>query len=186
MRTPKGKSYCSDLAQLNQYLKQIKFIPCPHCGLTGCLIGHGFVRGYSESGQAQVVRGRRFFCSNRYRKRGCGHTFSLLLARVMRRFTVCANTLWHYLQSVADGFNKKAAWQQSQRGFSVQTGYRLLRRFERSQTHIRTLLCRVRPPPDSDSQQPLTQLVQHFKAAFTSDSCPLESFQLQFQRPLLG
>jgi len=185
MRTPKGKSYCSDIAQLNQYLKQIKFVPCPHCGLTGYLIGHGFVRGYSESGQAQHVRGRRFFCSNRYRRRGCGHTFSVLLASVMRRFTVRANTLWHYLQAVADGSNRKAAWQQAQVGFSVQTGYRLLRMFERSQTHIRTLLCCIRPPPESDSQQPLIQLIQHFKASFYMDSCPLEGFQIRFQQPFL-
>lgn len=185
MRTPKGKSYCSDLAQLNQYLKQIKFVPCPHCGLTGYLIGHGFLRGYAETGQERVIRGRRFFCSNRYRRRGCGCTFSVLLARVMRRFTVRANTLWNLLQAVADGFNIKAGWQRAQTGYSVQSGYRLLRRFERSQTHIRTLLCRIRPPPDSDSQQPLTQLMQHLKVAFASDSCPLESYQSNFQQPFL-
>ena len=185
MRTPKGKSYCSDIAQMNQYLKQIKFIPCPHCGLTGYLIGHGYLRGYSESGQAQVVRGRRFFCSNRYRKNGCGHTFSVMLASVVRRFSVRATTLWQLLQVVADGFNINAGWQRVRTGFSVQTGYRLWRRFERSQTHIRTLLCRIEPPPDSDSQQPLIQLIQHFKAAFAIDSCPLEGFQIRFQQSFL-
>ena len=185
MRTPKGKSYCSDLAQLNQYISGIKLIPCPHCGLTGSLICHSFQRGYAEFGQEQVIRGRRFFCSNRYRRRGCGRTFAVLLSSVMRRFTVRAKTLWNYLLAVSNGFSKRAAWQQAQTGFSVQSGYRLWGKLNQAQPHIRTLLCRIRPPPDSDSDQPLIQLMQHLKSVFVSDICPFESLQTQFQHPLL-
>lgn len=185
MRTSKGNSYCSDIAQLNQYLEEIKITSCPHCGATGYLIGHGFLRGYSENAPTQVIRGRRFFCSNRYRKKGCGGTFSVLLGEVLKRFVVRANTLWIFLQGIADGFNKSSAWQKAQSGFSVQSGYRLWQRFHQAQSYVRTLLCRRGPPPFVDSEQPIAQLMQHFKSVFDSNTCPFESFQVAFQQPLL-
>lgn len=185
MRTPKGKNYCSDLTQLNQDISEIKLLPCPHCRSIGFLICHGFLRGYAEFEQDQVIRGRRFFCSNRYRKKGCGGTYSVMLASVMRGFTVRVQTLWSFLKRVSLGLNRKAAWQQVQKGFSIQSGYRLWHRFNQAQTQMRTLLCRHGPPPDCDSEQPFIQLIQHFSSVFISNTCPFESFQMQFQCPLL-
>ena len=67
------------------------------------LIGHGFRRGYAERGSEVEVRGRRFFCSNRHRRPGCGRTFSVLLAAVVSRFVVRAVTLFRFVEFVVSG-----------------------------------------------------------------------------------
>lgn len=185
MRTPKGKQYCSSEAQLHQYLLGLAMVPCPHCRRIGYLIGHGFLRGYAENGQEQVIRGRRFFCSNRYRRRGCGGTFSVLLADMLRGFMVRARTLWRFLQGVSDGLSRKAAWEQAQEAFSLQSGYRLWRKFNRAQTHIRAFLSRRCPAPASSSAEPMKQLLAHLKCAFPSETCPFAGFQSHFQHSLL-
>jgi hypothetical protein len=185
MRYPKGKRYCSTEAELHQYMLGLKLMPCPHCGRVGYIIGHGFLGGYSETGQEQVVRGRRFFCSNRHRRLGCGRTFSVLLADVLMGFMVRAHTLWNYLQGVLDGLSRKAAWERTAGAFSLESGYRLWRKLQGAQAHIRALLHRRRPPPDSSAEEPLAQLSAHLLCVFPSD-CPFSSFQIHFQTPLLG
>jgi len=186
MRYPEGKRYCNTEADLHQYMLSLKLVPCPHCGRTGFLIGHGFLRGYSETEQEHVVRGRRFFCSNRHRRRGCGRTFSVLLSDVLKGFMVRANTLWNYLKKVAGGMSRRAAWEQTRKSFSRESGYRLWQRLNKAQTHIRTLLCRQRPPPASSSDEPLFQLMDHVNCVFPCASCPFSSFQGSFQSSLMG
>lgn len=186
MRYPKGKRYFSNECALNQYRRGLKLVPCPHCGRVGYLIGHGFLVGYSEAGQELVVRGRRIFCSNRYRRRGCGGTFSVMLADVLVGFMVRAGTLLAFLREVAGGLSRKAAWQRVAGSFSLESGYRLWRRLSAAQGHIKALLCRQRPPPDSTSCEPLVQLLAHLRCVFPSSECPFSSFQRCFQAPLLG
>jgi len=186
MRTPKGKKYCSSEAELFQYKLGLKFISCPHCGRVGFLNGHGFLRGYAEFGQELVVRGRRFFCSNRYRRQGCGRTFSVLLADVLFGFMVRARTLWRFFQMVSNGLSRRAAWIRAGGSFSEQSGYRLWRRLGKAQTPIRARLCRERSPPFSDTPDPLFQLLDHLRCVFPASSCPFSSFQSRFQTPLLG
>lgn len=61
MRTPKGKKYFSSEVQAEQYRKQIKLAPCPHCGLIGCLIRHGYLHGYADGkADEKALRGYRF------------------------------------------------------------------------------------------------------------------------------
>ena len=122
MRYPKGRKYCNTEADLHQYMLSLKLVPCPHCGKVGFLIGHGFLGGYSETGQEHVVRGWRFFCSNRHRRRGCGRTFSVLLSDVLKGFMVRAHTLWNYLKKVTGGMSRRAAWEQTRESFSPQSG----------------------------------------------------------------
>lgn len=186
MRYPKGKRYFSNECEIDQYCRDLKLVRCPHCGRVGYLIGHGFLVGYAETGQEMLVRGRRFFCSNRYRRRGCGGTFSVVLSDVLVGFIVRAGTLFAFLQAVADGMSRKAAWERVSGAFSLASGYRLWRRIRVAQGHIKTLLCRQRPPPDSASSEPLVQLLEHLRCVFPSSECPFASFQRCFQAPLLG
>ena len=186
MRHPKGNKYCSNESELLQYQRELKFVSCPHCGQVGFLICHGFLCGYAETGQEIAVRGRRIFCSNRYRRRGCGRTFSVLLADVLRGFVVRAGTLWRFVLGVIGGLSRKASWERVQTDFSLESGYRLWRRIQGAQSRIRELLCRERPPPQSFSDEPLFQLVTHLQCVFASDQCPFAGFQTRFQTAVLG
>jgi len=185
MRTPKGIFYLSSAADFEQYKKHLKFEPCPHCRAVGFLICHGYLRGYGQSGHEKIVRGRRFFCSNRGRRRGCGRTYSVLFSGFLRRHVVPAATLWKFLRGVRRGLSRKASWEKVGLPFTVQTGYRLWKSLRRRQVWIRSRLSSSSPPPATDSTEPLFQLLDHLRYAFPSARCPIAAFQLHFQCPFM-
>ncbi len=149
---------------LDEVLEGIKLMACPHCRQTGRLIGHGFLRGYSERSSEVVVRGRRFFCSNRGRQPGCGRTFSAKLSKVLSGFIVRTLTLWSFLEIVLSGLTRRAAWLSAAGGMlSLSSGYRLWRRLCGAQSALRARLSREAPAPPSTAREPLAQLCAHLR-----------------------
>ncbi|MFC1461358.1 hypothetical protein ACFLQR_02425 [Verrucomicrobiota bacterium] len=181
MRYPKGKTYLSSEAEFEQYRKQLKFLACPHCGETGFLICHGFLRGYGQSGHEKIIRGRRFFCSSRHRRKGCGRTFSILFSGFLRHHMVSANILWKFLQGVRRGLSRHAAWEQVGSPFSIETGYRLWKELKRQQSSIRSRLSRYTLPPAVDSDEPVFYMLEHLRSLFPEAPCPIIAFHVQFQ-----
>lgn len=174
-----------DGAELERWRLGAKLEACPHCGRVGTLNAHGWLRGYSELGSERVVRGRRFFCSNRHRRPGCGRTLSVLLCGVLGGFVIGAETLSRFAAAVLSGASRKAAWERLGDGLSVQSGYRLWRRLSQAQPHIRTALLGLCPPPACAEREPLAQLMAHLRRALPSAECVLSAFQLHLQKPLL-
>lgn len=156
------------------------------------LVGHGFLRGYAERGSEIVVRGRRFFCSNRGRRAGCGRTFSVLLSSVMWGFIVRTLTLFGFVQAVLSGMSRRAAWLGEVAGaFSLSSGYRLYRRLEGAQVALRSWLSRTAPAPACASHEPLAALLAHLGASLPradDDEAgnPFATFQLRTGRALLA
>lgn len=185
MRHPKGQNYSSTLEELHQYSLSLKWKMCPSCSKVGFLIGHGFLRGYSAKGPDLIVRGRRFFCSNRFRKSGCGRTFSVLSGEMIRGFVVTAQILWELLQRMGAGMSANSAWKLVAPDLSVESGHRLIRRLRQSQSRMKSYLCQIRPPPDIETNDPLLQLAAHFQNCFPLSPCPLSQFQVHFQESLL-
>ena len=186
MRTSKGNDYRSDLDELDQYRMKLKQEICPHCRALGFLIGHGFLRGYGENNREEEIRGRRFFCSNRNRRQGCGRTFSVLLADRLGGFMLPATTLWSFLHRVRGGLTRKAAWEGLKGSFSLETAYRIWKRLQQAQSHIRTRLANHRDLyASSETSNPLFELIDHLRGAFPMASCPIAAFQIQFQTPFL-
>jgi len=178
--------FSSDEAGLQKALERAKLWTCPRCGRTGALVGHGLVFGYAERDGSRVLRGRRFLCSNRFRRLGCGRTFSTLLAEVLARFVVRVPTLYGFVRAVVAGLSRRAAWRAAARTMSMSSGYRLWRRLGRAQAAIRARLCRACAPPESSTSEPLGQMVAHLERIFPTASCPLTAFQSQWQASLLG
>ena len=151
------------------------------------LIGHGLLIGYAELGSERVVRGRRLLCSQRGRRSGCGRTFSLRIASVIAGFTVRTGTLSRLLLAVVGGSCIKAAWEHHvSSGLTLGSGYRLWRRLVLAQSHLRSALCRLGPPPSCAHSQPLAQLASHLQQTLGSTACLFAAFQLTLQRPLFG
>jgi hypothetical protein len=160
-----GRRYVSDETALADLLSQSKLRACPHCRRSGALIGHGFLRGYCERGSEVEVRGRRFFCSNRHRRAGCGRTFSVALMTVLTGFMVRTLTLLRFAQAVLGGVTRRAAWLCEASGaFSLSSGYRLWRRLQGAQSALRSRLSREAPAPLCAAREPLAQLLAHFAA----------------------
>lgn len=179
MRPPRFAAAPEDLEEVLERAKQMN---CPHCRQAGTLIGHGVLRGYAERGSKRVVRGRRLFCSNRFRKDGCGRTVSVLLAEFLARHVVGVRTLGRLLVAAVAGVSVRSAWQQAARGaFSVQTGYRLWWRLAKALAPLRTALCREAPPNESRARTPLGGLLDHLRQVVGHGACPFGAFQQRFQ-----
>jgi hypothetical protein len=125
----------------------------------------GFCAATAECGSEQVVRGRRFFCSNRALRLGCGRTFSVALTTVLGSFVVRTLTLLSFAKAVLGGVTRRAAWLCAASGaFSLSSGYRLWRRLQAAQSALRARLSRETPAPACGSREPWAQLLAHFEA----------------------
>lgn len=175
-----------DASALDEVLLEIKLRSCPHCRVTGTLIGHGFLRGYAERSSEQVMRGRRFFCSNRGLRRGCGRTFSVALASVLSGFVVRTLTLWCFTKTVLAGLSCRAAWlREAGCALSLRCGYRLWQRLCAAQSALRARLCREAEAPASSAREPMAQLFAHLGVIVGSDEIDLlAAFQCHLQQGL--
>ncbi len=156
------------------------------------LVGHGFLTGYGECGNQREVRGRRFLCSARFRRSGCGQTFSVLIATVVARFTVRTPTISALLAAVVGGHSRKAAWERLQdsaggaTGLTLRSGYRLWDRLVVAQSRIRTALSGLLSPPVTIDARPIAQMLAHLRHALAGAQCVLAGFQFTLQRGVFG
>lgn len=177
-----------DRNTLDEVLVAAKGAACPHCHRTGTLVGHGLLSGYAERGSHREIRGRRLLCSARFRRTGCGRTFSVLIATVIAGFSVRTPTVSGLLDAVVGGMNRKAAWQRLEAtaggtaGLSLRSGYRLWARLGAAQSRIRTALCGAAPPPATTDVRPIAQMLSHLRLVVGSSGCVLAAYQLALQR----
>ena len=153
---------------------KLKFITCPNCGLISFLILHGFLKGYGGEGlnTKGVKRGHRIFCSNRKKRKGCGKTFSVLLAKLLKGFTFPAKVIWRFFSGLLEKRPSKG-----------HNRYRLNNIFSINQTHIREKLLSITCAPETKNNNPVIQTLQHLKLCFQGSACPITEFQLRFQKP---
>jgi hypothetical protein len=178
--------YIANPAEYAKHTVRLKLLPCPSCKAVGCLIRHGYLRGYGPNNSKKIQRGWRIFCSNRNLKAGCGSTYGVLLALYLYRRIVNAGQLWHFLRRVLDGSGINNAWKTAASGFCPENGYKIWATFIRNQSHIRSCLHRlVRPSAGDSIPSPAIQLISHLKSAFGGSSCPIASFQLTCQQAFL-
>ncbi len=183
--------YYNSEEDFNQFYINLKQIACPHCKFTGALILNGRLNGYAEDSHTEeVVRGRRIFCNNRRkRSKGCGRTFCVLLAVILKNFCVTVNGLWRFLKNMVTSSSKIEAFRCIEFQQSTSSCYRLWKRFSTSQSRIRTLLTRLSPAPKLFSTScPAVQTIAHLESAFSNNShptSPIAAFQAHFQIPFL-
>ncbi len=180
--------FVPDRHALDDLVARIKQMACPRCHRTGLLVGHGLLTGYAEHGNDREIRGRRWLCSARFRRMGCGRTFSVLIATVVPRFTVRTPAITALLEAIVGGLSRKAAWERSQAcaasapGLSLRSGYRLWSRLLAAQSRIRTALFALAPPPATSDARPIAQMLAHLRHALGGAECLFARFQLMLQR----
>ncbi len=180
--------YYSSKKEFRAIHVRLKLMPCPYCRRIGALVLHGYLRGYDErSAQAQIVRGRRIFCNNRKaRHNGCGRTFSILAATVLRTFSISATSLWRFLRGISDPGDRLPSFRKQGLPFHASAAYRLWKRFVLAQARIRAFLTRHCPRPELPvTPCAATQTIAHLRAAFKGAACPIAAFQHRFQASFL-
>jgi len=165
----------------------LKFTQCPYCKLVGLLIMHGFLYGYDEqNNKPGFIRGRRFFCSNRNKKIGCGRTINIFKTLIIKSFTYTANTIWDFLNNILNNFNIFQAFKILNIPFSSSTPYRLFSKFKLKQSELRTALNRIKSPPDNSTySNPVFQTIEHLRHAFKNYDCPAAAYQYAAQSSIL-
>ena len=178
-----GVRFATDEAELEKLGERAKLRRCPHCHQLGAMNSHGFLRGYSLLGSSSMIRGRRFFCSNRGRKSGCGRTVSVLLKMMIANFMVTTALLASFVSRVLRGDSRRASWLAASAGvFSERSGYRLWHRLCRAVPHLRTQLVRCLPPPTSQATEPIGHVVEHIRVcAPDANEDVFAAFQKHFQ-----
>ena len=173
--------------ELQKAADQAKLRLCVHCRQLGMVNAHGFLRGYSVDGKPDVVRGKRFYCSRRGSKTGCGRTMSVLLSAFIATFSVTTIVLSLFVSLALQGLSVRAAWLAiAGNQFSERSGYRLWSRILVSIPHLRTQLLHAGPPPQSEGVHPLSQLLLHIAEHVPICDDSLGAFQYRFQSGLFG
>jgi hypothetical protein len=179
------QKFLQNKTQHTKFYRQLKQTPCPHCNRRGQLIRHGFLTGYDiHSLNKTMIRGYRFYCSNRNRRAGCGRTFSLLLSRLIKQFTITTAMLWQICSfllkdETVSGMNAKLPAR-----LSVTSVYRLIKTLSLSQSKIRTRLYRHGKTARQQEQSPLHQTLNHLKQNFGRVN-PIRKYQEAFQTPFI-
>ena len=175
--------YASD-QELTDIHHRLHLTFCPLCKRVGTLILHGWLYGYADTDDGlRVCRGRRVLCSNRRKRNlGCGHTFSIWIVETLCRCRLGALKLWTFLKNTLRLDDKAKAFLGLNAGLSSSSAYRIWKRFANRQSHLRTALSRLCPPPQQPAtRQPAAQTIAHLQAAFPDAACPIVAFQQQLQ-----
>lgn len=177
----KMQKFYNSEEEFNSIYAKLKLLVCPNCNLSGFLIRHGCLYGYSEKSNAErIKRGYRIFCSSRIK--GCGKTFSFLHSDFIKKFTISAKTVWKFLEKIKEAASLAEAFRASDCTMEQTTPYRLSKKFKLKQSSIRTLLTRIKEIPMlQDTADAVIQTIVHLKSAFESGSCPISQFQHHFQ-----
>ena len=177
--------YVTSAAEFDKHKSTLKLAPCPHCRAVGFLNQHGYLKGHGDDVNDQIQRGWRIFCCDRNRRKGCGRTYSVLLAKYLRRRMVKSSHLWQLLSGIRQGLCTKAAWEKVASPFCLETGYRLRDAFTQAQTFIRSMLLRAAALPKLSAADPQLQVIEHLRTAFPGNACPVAGFQIRFQAAFL-
>lgn len=139
----KNRRFYKSEYDINGYCQEIKLKKCPYCKVTGYLNLHGFLYGYDETQNNRAKRGRRFYCSNRHCRKGCGRTFSLLKSVFLRFFRTSASVLWIFIKNREKGKSLAGSWKKT--GLSISTSFlfSLAKRLTINQSHILTHLFKL-------------------------------------------
>ena len=93
--------------------------------------------------------------------------------------------LLELIAGVSEGKSLHQVWHQGQFPFSVTTGYRWIRRWQRNQAHLRSYLSRTRPPPHGDRISASATTFLHLSQAYPDEHCRITAFQYQHQQDFL-
>jgi hypothetical protein len=181
--------YQSEDAFESEVHQCLKLLLCPNCKKAGCLILHGFLRGYEEASQEKFIRAHRVICNPRRRqtRKGCGQSFSIYKTGVMKYIRIGTVSLWRFLIGVAGGMSKIAAFRSVlPASFHHRSIHRWWRRFALfRQSGIRSLLSTVAAAPSVQSPDPAIATIRHLQAAFPCATCPIDDFHCTFQSSFL-
>ena len=165
------------------FRENIKSQQCPHCGCSHTVRSHGSLYGVGVQKDNVVRRGARFYCSNRYSNKGCGHTFSVHFNTVIPYHSVRSFHIVLLLVLFLTGGALHRAWHNSSIPFTFQSALHWFKKFKlnlpKSGHRLHDL---IRRKIEYSNQSIEIETVNLLKNAFSEPDF-VAQFQQQFQLP---
>lgn len=176
--------YFNNEKDIEQYKNEIKqeLCPNPECRKRGYLNCHSIIYGsYSSDNTKNDIRGQRIFCCNTGNRNGCGKTFALYFASILKHRVIQARDIWTLLLFILKHGSRYKDMDRCPIPFSLRCKVHLLASFIKNQSRIRSFLCRLKKPPDVQNQRNIIQTILHLRECFSESKCAVTQFQSSFQ-----
>jgi hypothetical protein len=177
------KYFFSSLDLINTFLNDLFKTQCPKCNKIGNLNRHSKIYRRGKKKDEVVEHGQRVFCSNRNKKEGCKHTFSLnitLKLPRLHRFTKPVNDfILEYIKPRSAINSWSFAFPDCN---DITAPYRFLRLVKNAFMKLRALLCILKPPPDKFHENEHRNLFLHMQNSFSNEEICLEALILHLQQ----
>jgi hypothetical protein len=167
---------------------KIKLKKCPHCGIVGMFILHGYVYGYTETRTDKNIKGRRIFCSNRNKRTGCGKTLYYRIIDFLKQTLISSSTAWDFLHSIVSEKSIEKAYDSlnPECVISLTTFFRLWKKFKLHIHKIRSNLANRYPIIKTNEVCPYLETIRQLEKTFTkTNNNPIAEYQKVFQKSFI-
>lgn len=184
--------FFDDINKLDQFTKNLKLhqaqLICPTCKKSDQFISHGFVYKQQVKGKLLTV-GKRIFCTNRYRKTGCGSTTRFYIKQRIPSFQYSCAHLVVFVCQLLKQNSIQVAYQQATGKYEHRNAYRWLSKLTLKMSEHRAFLY----ANTAAISLGLTHFSERFKLLLSPLSeifdlltpCPCSQYQMLVQQSVL-
>ena len=137
------QKFFDDFDSLNRFSLSLDFhqdrVKCAFCSKNNQFISHGIIYKQRSSQLAEKI-GKRLFCSNRYGRRGCGHTVQLYVANEFPSFRYNASHWFIFITALLAHLPVKKAYFKATGQSTSRNAWRWLLCLELKLSQFRTFL----------------------------------------------
>ena len=180
------QKFFTDFEAINQFTLSLHYhqskLECSHCLKNNQFVSHGIVYKQHSISESEKV-GKRIFCSNRYGRVGCGHSFQLNVATKIPRLRYGAAQLFIFIASLLANLSIVESYQKATSQLESRNAWRwlnkLMVRLVDYRAYLKTRVDAL-PPPFPQSSKRLQHLLPTLKRLTSKRNiCPCLTFQLR-------
>jgi hypothetical protein len=163
-------------------------VQCPHCSKSHYLVSHGVIYKQRSMDRREAI-GKRIFCSNRYRRSGCGRTIQLHVKHAIPALHYGAAQVFMFLSCLLMTWSVKAAYHAATGQSQTRHAWRWLNKLMRNLMDFRGVVDRRLDTFTTDVKhrcrrlQLLLPTVEHVFLNFPDEAC--SGYQFMCQRAFL-
>ena len=183
------KRFYPDFNTIDAFTLSLDFhqneLECAHCSKHDQFVSHGIIYKQRSSTLVEKV-GKRIFCSNRYGRTGCGHTFQLYTAHEIPSSRYGVATLFIFIAALIANQSISEAYIKATGQTEFRNAWRWLSRLMLKLSEYRSFL-KVRKDGSFDlshsTPSSLKYLLPTFVRLFISNNNGCFDFQIAQQQP---
>jgi hypothetical protein len=175
--------FFSSLDSLMTSIERLYLWTCANCNKVGSLRRHSHYFRVDPKGKEPIHHGQRVFCSNRYKNKGCGKTFTLQISVKLPRLHHLTKDINDFLLHYSDSQNAIKSWKASVSYYAcICQPYRLLSFIKKSLPKLKAALGLLTKPPDGIFANPVLQVIKQLILTSPNIDSPVQWLILHLQK----